>query len=108
MDVSYPDFAYIAGKSLQAPNQLLVAPLESTSRFSESGDSGALIVDEENSPVGLLWGSNANGEGVACHLAPVLTALDVFIEKPRLGLLQRVRDRVLDLRAKRHAKGRSA
>lgn len=58
-----------------APNQILIRGLEGA--FSTVGDSGALVFDDDDRPLGMLWGSSTSGEAVACHLAPVLHALAV-------------------------------
>lgn len=89
-DIRYPDHAYVDVKSYNAPNQILVSPEEPYRTFSQKGDSGAVLLNEQNQVVGLLWGCNANGEGVACHIAPVLKALNVKIERPAMHFLQKV------------------
>lgn len=47
--------------------------------FANEGDSGALIVDELNRAVGLLWGKSLQNttEAFACHIHPVLHCLHV-------------------------------
>lgn len=89
-DICYPDHAYINRKSFEAPNQILIAPAQPGDIFSRAGDSGSIILNEANKAIGLLWGSNAKGEGIACHITPVLKALDIRIEKPRLNIKQNI------------------
>jgi hypothetical protein len=82
VDVHYPDSAFINGIAYNTPNQLLIKPVGTNTVFSAKGDSGALVMDEQNKGVGLLWGSNAKGEGVAAHLGPILHELDIVICSP--------------------------
>lgn len=65
--------------ALMAPNQLLIRGIGGP--FAVAGDSGALVVDEEERVVGLVWGASPSGEAVASHIAPVLHAL--HLEVPR-------------------------
>jgi hypothetical protein len=76
-DVAYPDRPLVEDRVYEAPNQLLVRPRLSEEAFSAPGDSGALLLDERGFVVGLMWGCNANGEGIACPIAPVLACLGV-------------------------------
>lgn len=48
-------------------------------RFAEPGDSGALIVNDHDEAVGLLWGRDDNDPDIAygCHIHPVLDRLGV-------------------------------
>lgn len=95
-DICYPDVAYIGRKSFVAPNQILISPLTFGDSFCKAGDSGAIVLDESNKVIGLLWGNNAKGEGIACHIAPVLQALEIKIEKPGLNFLQKIWQRLMD------------
>jgi hypothetical protein len=47
--------------------------------FAEDGDSGALVFDERQRAVGLLWGRSLRdpAEAFACHINPVLARLGV-------------------------------
>lgn len=83
IDVCYPDLACIGQWTCPAPRQLLVAPLAGASAFSAEGDSGAVLVNEKNEAVGLLWGTGARGHGVACPIGPVLQALSIDFEDSR-------------------------
>jgi hypothetical protein len=76
VDNRYADQAAIEGKILAAKNQLLIRS-ENGQPFSAQGDSGSLVFNRENQVVGLLWGTNGWGEGLACPIAPVMTVLDI-------------------------------
>lgn len=83
-DIGYTDTVYFKGRVHPAPNQIVVVPRskskeKSSASFSKAGDSGAVLLNLENKVVGLLWGSNSKGESIACHIEPVLKALDVYI-----------------------------
>jgi hypothetical protein len=88
-DIHYPDEAYIGRKVFDAPNQILIKPLSSASKFSLPGDSGAVVLDEQNRIVGLLWGSNSSGEGIACHIGPVIQELGLSSMTGKMILLKR-------------------
>jgi hypothetical protein len=60
-----------------APRQLLIRSTDPQRPFAEEGDSGALIVNEDNAAVGLLWGTTVVAESVACPIGPVLHALNI-------------------------------
>ncbi len=88
VDIAYPDKAHHDGISYDAPNQILVHPVvpasdtvDSPTVFSAAGDSGAAIVNTRKEIVALLWGTNSRGEGIACHIVPVLQAMDISICK---------------------------
>lgn len=95
-DIRYPDQAFVDGKSYNAPNQILISPQEPYPAFSREGDSGSVLLNDQNRVVGLLWGCNANGEGVACHIAPVLKALKVNIERPPFLFFQKMTQSIID------------
>jgi hypothetical protein len=59
-----------------APRQLLIRCADRRP-FAEEGDSGALIFNEANMAIGLLWGTTTTGESVACPIGPVLHALNI-------------------------------
>jgi hypothetical protein len=80
VDINHSDSAVIWGRTYRTPRQILVRPLERHARFSAEGDSGALIVDESNKAVGLIWGANTRGEGVACHIGPVMYAMNITMD----------------------------
>ena len=60
-----------------APRQLLIRSTDPRRPFAAEGDSGALIVNEDNVAIGLLWGTTVAAEGVACPIGPVLHALNI-------------------------------
>ncbi len=81
VDVRYPDRWYWQYRSESAPRQILVQSGEPDGGvFSRSGDSGAVVRDECGAAVGLLWGSNARGEGVACPMGAVTRALGIYFD----------------------------
>jgi hypothetical protein len=79
IDVAYPDHPYIEGRSWIAPRQLLVKSTAAELNFSARGDSGSALLDMQGSLVGLLWGCDNNGHGIACPIEPVLDFLDVVL-----------------------------
>lgn len=82
VDDGYSGAACVEGSPFSTPGQILVRPLKEYGAFSAEGDSGALIVDHANKAVGLLWGTNVCGEGVACPIAPVLYAMNITLNPP--------------------------
>lgn len=60
-----------------APRQLLIRSNGPHRPFVEEGDSGALVWNEDDAPIGLLWGTTVAAEGVACPIEPVLHALNI-------------------------------
>lgn len=87
VDICYPDQWHYDLEAAAAPNQLLIQPEsqgpdQRTEAFSGVGDSGAVIREDSGRVVGLLWGSNARGEGVACHIGPVMKELGIRFEPP--------------------------
>jgi hypothetical protein len=64
--------------SERAMGQILIKPLDDLA-FAAEGDSGSLVIAESNKAVGLLWGTNTRGEGVACPIAPVLYAMNITL-----------------------------
>jgi hypothetical protein len=89
VDAAYPDIAWIEGNSFAAHRQLLIRSNDEKP-FSGEGDSGAMIFDQHQHALGLLWGTNSRGEGVACPIAPVLFALHITIEQPATNWLRRL------------------
>lgn len=77
VDVAYPDCPFIGDRAWTAPGQLLIESVDSTLNFSGPGDSGALLLDDRGRMLGLLWGSNTGGQGIACPIMPVLDCLGV-------------------------------
>lgn len=79
VDVAYPDRPFIADRGWEAPRQLLVDSRDPELNFSAPGDSGAALFDDRGRVVGLLWGSNGTGQGIACPIGPVLDCLGVAL-----------------------------
>lgn len=79
-DVDYCDRAWIGGRPYPATRQLLVRSSNPEAVFCAEGDSGSIIVNALGKAVGLLWGANGRGEGVACPIAAVLSALNITLE----------------------------
>jgi hypothetical protein len=53
---------------------------ENGTRFSDEGDSGAVIVNEQRKVIALLFGGNPAGvDGHGCHIHPVVDALGVTV-----------------------------
>ncbi|HEY7194507.1 MAG TPA: hypothetical protein VH439_12280, partial [Gemmatimonadales bacterium] len=65
-----------------APRQLLIRSIDPRRPFALEGDSGALISNEDDAPIGLLWGTTVAAEGVACPIDPVLHALNIQLYEP--------------------------
>ncbi len=77
----YTENAFIEGQIFDAKGQLLIRSMNGLP-FSAEGDSGAVILNKNNEAVGLLWGTNRWGEGVACPIAPVLSVLNIDFGLP--------------------------
>jgi hypothetical protein len=63
-------------------NQLEIKPDPGFTRFSDHGDSGSVIVDENNVVVALLWGgdhSKPNGNSYGTRITDVVAALHITI-----------------------------
>ena len=78
VDVSYLGSVTTNKRERPAPRQLLIRSLDGDA-FAAEGDSGAVIVNSLNKPVGLLWGVNCRGDGVACHMNVVLQTLNITL-----------------------------
>jgi hypothetical protein len=59
-------------------DQIKIAPGPGTTTFADKGDSGSVVVNENNEIVGLIVGGAVN-KGVATPIASVLTGMDVSI-----------------------------
>lgn len=75
VDDGYDDQPLIGGRSWTASRQLLVRSLDPALDFSGPGDSGAVVFDEADRAVGLLWGTSAGGQGLASPMCLVLEVL---------------------------------
>lgn len=83
VDTCYPDQWHWEFRSQRAPRQILIHPdPPDSAAFSTAGDSGAVVVDETGAAVGMLWGSNARGDGVASPISAVCHALGTTFERP--------------------------
>lgn len=81
VDVDYVARLLVAGKWHEAPGQILVRSAARGSPFSAEGDSGAVLRNECGAVVGLLWGANTRGDGIACPIAPVLYVLNIRLAR---------------------------
>ena len=72
----HADHAFIEGGTTLAKDQLLIRS-EDGSPFSAKGDSGSVILNKDHKVVGLLWGTNSWGEGLACPIEPVMAVLGI-------------------------------
>jgi hypothetical protein len=86
LDHQHVETAMLWNGNRHAPNQILIRSLpgnaapDGVDRFAAAGDSGALVFDEKDRVVGLLWGASRSGEAVACHIGPLLDSLAIDIE----------------------------
>lgn len=77
----------ITGPTTDKTNQIFVRPVDAETytegtngkkAFSDGGDSGSIIINEDNNIIGLLWGGDPDtydvDETYACHIADVLEA----------------------------------
>jgi hypothetical protein len=76
VDVAAP--VQIAGGARRT-NNLLIRGLDGP--FVEPGDSGALVLDDRDHAIGLVWGRSDAGPdaGYASHIHPILEQLDVTL-----------------------------
>jgi hypothetical protein len=58
-------------------SQILVRPLCASVPFSAAGDSGAVLRNQDDAAVGLVWGMTPGGETIACPLDRVLDVLGI-------------------------------
>jgi hypothetical protein len=68
-DTRHYERPWLDGQVHEAPGQLLIRPEDRDHCFSAPGESGAAVLDDEDRIVGLLWGANANGDGIAFPIA---------------------------------------
>ncbi len=71
----------------RCPGTILIRTLPGRPPFATEGDSGALVVDNHDRAVGMLWGVHLNEPDLAfaCHLLPVLDRLDL-VPSQRFGV----------------------
>jgi hypothetical protein len=79
LDVAYSDRPEVGGRAWKAPRQLLIESTDHALNFAAPGDSGAALLDHAGRVLGLVWGCNGAGQGVACPIAPVLDCLGVTL-----------------------------
>lgn len=82
IDDRHEETVRIGASYRSVPNQLLVQPLPGHhttqgNRFSTVGDSGAVMLDEDDRAIALLWGASPSGYAVACPIGPVLETLSI-------------------------------
>jgi hypothetical protein len=70
----------VHGRPFTAPGQILVEPAVAGAPFLAAADSGALLCNGAGQAIGLLWGVNSRGEGLACPLGAVIAALGITLE----------------------------
>lgn len=80
-DTAFSNIASVNGRSYETIGQILVRPLAPADAFTADGDSGAALQNQEGHVVGLLWGADALGYGLACPIAPVLHVLHVCLAR---------------------------
>lgn len=81
IDACHIDRVLVGYHELAVPNQIRIRPLPAYPRFAGGGDSGALVFDTDGGAVGMLWGADGNGLGVASPIGPVLAELKVSVER---------------------------
>lgn len=77
VDTNCSDTVRVEGRRRATPGQILVRPTVRGDLFSTDGDSGAMLRNGSGAVVGVLWGVDARGYGLACPIAPVLWVLHV-------------------------------
>ena len=78
---SYSETVLVAGENTPATRQILVGTRTPGRPFSQPGDSGAILRNEQGAAIGLLWGYSASGDALACPIAPVLWVLDIELAR---------------------------
>jgi hypothetical protein len=76
-DTAHFERPWLGGQVHEAPGQLLIRPEDQDRCFSAPGESGAAVLDDEDRIVGLLWGANANGDGIAFPAAAAFQHLSL-------------------------------
>lgn len=84
LDTAYAAVRRIDGRLRTVPGQLRIGAARSGTAFSQRGDSGTLIRNHDDRPVGLLWGIAPDGTSVAAPIEPVLWILNVEPAQPSL------------------------
>lgn len=81
VDTKYSESAWVNGRKYKTAAQILVRPVAPGDSFTGDGDSGAVLRNADGAVVGLLWGADARGYGLACPIAPVLSVLHVCLAR---------------------------
>lgn len=93
-----------SGSTPARTNQILVRPTAGVTKFQDFGDSGSVLVDQDNKAIGLMWGAYLTpghtlfGHGVACPINAVKSALNISIPEGDLntvGAAMRVTEPVI-------------
>jgi hypothetical protein len=84
VDPNYPSFDMTrAGTTYTFTGQIQIASDDPAVNFSQHGDSGALVVDNDGFAIGLLFASSSDpppaGRTIANHIADVCTALSITL-----------------------------
>lgn len=82
--MGFAGYARVGGHNREVVGQILVRPLARGGEFMANGDSGAALRNRDGLVVGLLWGADARGYGLACPIAPVLRVLHVRLARFQL------------------------
>jgi S1-C subfamily serine protease len=75
IDTNYSNTVRVGGRRCITPGQILIRPVVTGDIFTTDGDSGAVLRNADGAVVGLLWGIDARGYGLACPISPVLWIL---------------------------------
>lgn len=67
--------ALVDGRPHRAAGQIRIRGLVPNRHFSGAGDSGAVVRDEADAIIGLIWGVNGAGDTIVCPIAPILWGL---------------------------------
>jgi hypothetical protein len=84
VDANFPSFSITRGvTTFTFTGQIQISSADATSRFSETGDSGSVVIGEDNFVVGLLFASDTqdppSDRSFANHVADVCSALGITI-----------------------------
>ena len=81
VETEFSERVRLNGRTHEARGQILVRPSVPGSPFTADGDSGAVLRNRDGSIVGLLWGADPRGYGLACPIDPVLRVLHVCLAR---------------------------
>jgi hypothetical protein len=74
------DFSVVNDGGITMVNQILIHTSARQADFSDHGDSGSVIINDQFQIVGLLWGGKtSSGVTFACPIAAVLSQLNISI-----------------------------